>query len=216
MYMTAIITVVAAYLIGSINFAVIFTKLFTKQDIRNFGSGNAGATNTMRVAGPLPGILTFLCDAIKGFVASAMGLYIFRYISDQGFSWAAPIYGAYICGLACMMGHVFPIFFNFKGGKGVAVSVGIFLVCSWQAILIGLTVFAILLLLTRIVSLSSLTATVVVVSFAMVFRDTDAGILPQFLIAFAMGASIFFKHKENIKRLLAGNESKLSFGGKHK
>lgn len=213
MVMTAVVTIVAAYLIGSINFAVIFTKLFIKQDVRDFGSGNAGTTNAMRVAGPLPGILTFVCDALKGLAACAIGQAVFGYITTQGFSWAQPIYGAYICGAACMLGHMYPLFFGFKGGKGVAVSVGIFLICSWQAIVIGLAVFALMTLVTRIVSLSSLTATVVVVTFSVVFNDPSASILPQILLSAAMGTAVFLKHKDNIKRLLAGEERKI--GGKH-
>lgn len=214
MIMTAIVTAIAAYLLGSINFAVVFTKLFTKQDVRDFGSGNAGTTNAMRVAGPLPGILTFICDALKGFVACWIGQYIFNYIHTSGFTWAKPIYGAYICGLCCMIGHMLPIFFGFKGGKGVAVSVGIYAVCSWPAIVIGLSVFAIMTLITRIVSLSSLTATVFVITFSIIFRDTTASIWPQLLLSLAMGSAVFIKHKENIKRLLAGEERKI--GGKHK
>ena len=133
---------------------------------------------------------------------------------SQGFTWAQPIYGAYLCGVGCMAGHMFPFFFQFKGGKGVAVSVGIFLVCSWQAILIGLAVFAAVLLITRYVSLSSLTATVTVVIFSVIFRDTSASLLPQLFLTLVMASAIFWKHISNIKRLLAGNENKISLGGK--
>ena len=216
MLMTAVITAIGAYLLGSINFAVIFTKLFIKQDVRELGSGNAGTTNAMRVAGPLPGILTFVCDALKGFVACGMGYLIFKYMVSLGFDWAQPIYGAYICGVACMAGHMFPIFFQFKGGKGVAVSVGIFRVCSWPAILIGLAVFAAVLLITRYVSLSSLIATVTVAILSVIFRDTTASLWPQLLLTLIMATAIFWKHTSNIKRLLGGTESKISFGGKRK
>ncbi len=216
MIITVAITLIAAYLLGSLNFAVIFTRLFTHKDIRELGSGNAGTTNTMRVAGALPGILTFVCDALKGFVASFMGYGFFSYMSANGEAWAMPIYGAYMCGVACMLGHMFPIFFGFKGGKGVAVSVGIFLVCSWQAILIGLAVFAVCLLITKIVSVSSLLATVTVVCLSVVFRDVNAGLWPQVLMSIMMAAAIFLKHSENIKRLISGEENKISLGGKKK
>ncbi len=215
MVMTAIITIIAAYLIGSINFAVIFSSAFLKKDVRELGSGNAGTTNVMRNAGFLPGALTFLCDALKGFVAVFMGKAIFEYIlSTSGNSWVQGIYGAYICGLACMLGHVFPIFFQFKGGKGVATSVGIFAVCSPLAIAIGLTVFAICLLISKIVSLSSLIATVVVVVGSVIFCDETALLLPQFILSLAMGTIVVLKHKDNIKRLLAGTESKIGKGRK--
>ena len=215
MVMTAIVTVIAAYLIGSINFAVIFAKLFLKKDVRELGSGNAGATNVMRNAGFWPGLLTFLFDALKGFVATFMGKLVFDYIlTTNGDVWAHGIYGAYLCGLACMIGHVLPIFFQFKGGKGVATSVGIFAVCSPIAIVIGLTVFAICLLISKYVSLSSILATFVVVICAIIFNDKDASILPQILLCFAMAFVVIFKHRENIKRLLSGTESKIGKKGK--
>ena len=154
MVITAIVTVIAAYLIGSINFAVIFAKAFMKKDVRELGSGNAGTTNVMRNAGFLPGALTFVFDALKGFAACYMGKMIFEYISIQTVSdWASPIFGAYLCGLACMLGHVFPFFFQFKGGKGVATSVGIFAVCCPIAIIIGLVAFALITVFSKYVSL---------------------------------------------------------------
>ena len=216
MFSTALVTVLAAYLIGSINFAVIFAKAFLKKDVRELGSGNAGTTNVMRNAGFLPGALTFLCDALKGFAASFLGLKMFEYISHhESGSWARGIYGALICGLVCMIGHVFPIFFGFKGGKGVATSVGIFAVCSPLAITLGLAVFAIVLITTKYVSLSSLIATVVVVVLSITFSDfVYANLLPQAILIIAMGAIVFLKHKSNIKRLLSGTESKIGKKGK--
>ncbi len=212
MLATAIVTIFAAYLIGSINFAVIFSRAFMKTDVRELGSGNAGATNVMRNGGFVPGMLTFLCDALKGFAASFMGLKIFEYMSHFE-EWSLPIYGALACGLACMIGHVFPIFFKFKGGKGVATSVGIFFVCNPLAITAGLAVFAIVLFVSKLVSLSSLLATVVVVVLSIVFGEyVYADILPQALMIVAMGAIVFLKHSSNIKRLLSGTESKIGKG----
>ena len=215
MIMTVIVTVIAAYLIGSINFAVIFAKAFMKKDVRELGSGNAGATNVMRNAGFLPGALTFVFDALKGFVASYLGKIIFDYIYTQtGNELCEGIIGAFLCGLACMLGHVFPFFFDFKGGKGVATSVGIFAVCCPIAIIIGLIVFAITLFISKYVSLSSVLAAVTVVVLSIVFCDKTALLLPQILLSLAMGVIVIGKHKDNIKRLLAGNESKVKFGGK--
>lgn len=210
MIMTAIITVIAAYLIGSINFAVIFTKIFTHRDVRDFGSGNAGTTNVMRVGGFWPGALTFLCDALKGFAACTLGRVMFDYIANNAQSeWALPIYGAYICGVACMLGHVFPIFFGFKGGKGVATSVGIFAVCCPVAIISGLACFAIVLLISKMVSLSSLAATVVVVVLSVIFANDGGAVLPQALMSIVMGIIVYVKHIGNIKRLIAGTEKKI-------
>ena len=215
MGMTIIVTVIAAYLIGSINFAVIFAKAFMKKDVRELGSGNAGTTNVMRNAGFLPGALTFIFDALKGFVASYLGKVIFDYVYTQtGDELARGIIGAFLCGLACMLGHVFPFFFGFKGGKGVATSVGIFAVCCPLAIIIGLVVFAITLFSSKYVSLSSVLAAVTVVVLAIIFCDKTALLLPQIVLSLAMGVIVIGKHKENIKRLIAGNESKVKFGGK--
>ncbi|MBR0466079.1 MAG: glycerol-3-phosphate 1-O-acyltransferase PlsY [Clostridia bacterium] len=213
MILTAIITIVAAYLIGSINFAVIFSKLFSKADVREAGSGNAGATNVLRTSGVLPGVLTFICDLLKGVVSSAIGLFMFSYLYTKTGSPAyVPIYGAYACGVACMIGHVFPVFFDFRGGKGVAVGAGVFFVCSPYAILIGLAVFVIFVLVTKIVSLASLAGTVATVVLGIVFntKGDDVLLLPQIVMALSMGVIIFLKHTSNIKRIISGEEKKIN------
>lgn len=209
MILAAVGVVICAYLLGSISFAVIFAKAFLKKDVRDLGSGNAGTTNVMRNAGFLPGALTFIFDALKGFVASFAGVQVFKYIFENtGASWSVPIYGAYICGVACMLGHVFPIFFKFKGGKGVATSVGIYAVCCYPAIIIGLIVFALGVLTTKVVSLSSIIATFTVVTLSIVFRN-EAPLLPQIILSVIMGIIVILKHSENIKRLINGTESKI-------
>ena len=207
MYLAAVAAVVIAYLLGSINFAVIFANAFLKKDVRELGSGNAGTTNVMRTAGFLPGALTFVCDALKGFAACFIGKMLFIHAYPDTIPW---IYVAYMCGVACMLGHIFPIFFGFKGGKGVATSVGIFAVCCPIAIIIGLTVFALMVLLTKIVSLSSLIATVTVISLSIVFYNFDANIALPAVLSISMGAIVFLKHKDNIKRLIKGEEKKIT------
>ena len=207
MYLPAAAAVFIAYFLGSINFAVIFANAFLKKDVRELGSGNAGTTNVMRTAGFLPGALTFVCDALKGFAACFIGKMLFIHAYPDTIPW---IYVAYMCGVACMLGHVFPIFFGFKGGKGVATSVGIFAVCCPIAIIIGLTVFALMVLLTKIVSLSSLIATVTVISLSIVFYNFDANIALPAVLSISMGAIVFLKHKDNIKRLVKGEEKKIT------
>ena len=113
-----------------------------------------------------------------------------------------------------MLGHVFPIFFRFKGGKGVATAVGIFAVCCPIAIILGLAVFALVLIISKIVSLSSLLATVTVVALSIVFYDKTASILPQIILSVSMGTIVFLKHIDNIKRLLSGTEKKIHVGRK--
>ena len=209
-YLYAVLTIIVAYLFGSISFAVIFSKLFMKQDVREMGSGNAGTTNVMRTGGFKLGALTFLGDVLKGFVACFLAKIVFSKIFENGDEWA--VYGAYVCGLACMIGHVFPIFFQFKGGKGIATSVGIFAVCCYPSIILGLSVFALGAWITKIVSLSSILATVVVVSTAMLFYNINEPALfwPQALFAILMGVVVIAKHSSNIKRLLNGTEKKLT------
>ena len=207
MYLAAAAAVVIAYFLGSINFAVIFANAFLKKDVRELGSGNAGTTNVMRTAGFLPGALTFVCDALKGFAACFIGKMLFIHAYPDTIPW---IYVAYMCGVACMLGHIFPIFFGFKGGKGVATSVGIFAVCCPIAIVIGLTVFALMVLLTKIVSLSSLIATVTVISLSIVFYNFDANIALPAVLSISMGVIVFLKHKDNIKRLVKGEEKKIT------
>ena len=205
MYLAAAAAVVIAYFLGSINFAVIFANAFLKKDVRELGSGNAGTTTVMRTAGFLPGALTFVCDALKGFAACFIGKMLFIHAYPDTIPW---IYVAYMCGVACMLGHIFPIFFGLKGGKGVATSVGIFAVCCPIAIVIGLTVFALMVLLTKIVSLSSLIATVTVISLSIVFYNFDANIALPAVLSISMGAIVFLKHKDNINLLVNVEEKK--------
>ena len=211
--LVAVSAIVAAYLIGSINFAVIFSGIFTGRDVRKSGSGNAGTTNVMRTAGLLPGILTFVFDAAKGFVGAFIGKTVFSYLFGlTGLSVFTSIYGAYICYVFVMIGHILPIFFQFKGGKGIATSVGGFAVCCWPAIVIGLCAFAISVIITKIVSLGSMIATIFVVTFAIVFVDTSVGVIPQIVMAIIAGGIVVYTHRTNIVRLIHGEEKKLTIG----
>lgn len=216
MVITAIVTVIAAYLIGSISFAVIFAKSFLKKDVRELGSGNAGATNVMRNAGLLPGLLTFLFDALKGFAASYMGKAIFNYIHTETQSdWSLPVYGAFLCGAACMLGHIIPIFFGFKGGKGVATSVGVFAVCCPLAIIVAILLFVLSVVFTKYVSLGSVlgAVAVVIITTVVVIIEGETAMWPEILLTVAMGSMVIGKHEKNIKRLLNGTESKIKVGG---
>lgn len=205
----AALTVIAAYLIGSINFAVIFTKKYNNVDVRDFGSGNAGTTNVLRVAGKKAGAATFALDILKGAVASLLGVIVFQFLPFH-FE-----YGMFLCGLACMLGHCFPIFFGFRGGKAVATSVGIFAVCCPIAIIIGLIGFAICMVISKIVSVSSLIATLIVVGVTCGFAygggfANDVNPLIITLITVACGLVVILRHLENIKRIFSGTEKKFS------
>ena len=200
--------IIAAYLLGSINFAVIFARAFSNRDVRDYGSGNAGTTNVMRTVGFLPGLLTFVCDALKGVIACGAGLIVFRYVPCPG--WFHSVYSAYACAIACMLGHMFPVFFQFKGGKGVAISVGIFLVCCPKLVPIALGIFILLALTTRIVSLSSLAAMLSAVILTCFFYNRAASPAPQIIMTVIMCILVYRKHTENIKRLIKGEEKKLT------
>ncbi|MEE1277856.1 MAG: glycerol-3-phosphate 1-O-acyltransferase PlsY [Acutalibacteraceae bacterium] len=200
--------IVFAYAVGSISFAVIFSKIFAHKDVRDFGSGSAGMTNVIRAIGILPGLLTFVFDALKGFVACyAAKSWFFPLAFSQDSEWC--IYGAYICGAICMLGHMFPLFFSFKGGKGVATSVGIFAVCCPYAIIAGLIVFILCFIISRIISLSSLIATVTVFVGVLLWHNDSVMLWPQLLLTAFMCALVFIKHKDNIIRLSRGEEKKL-------
>lgn len=203
-----------SYGLGSISFAIVFSKLFAKKDVRNFGSGNAGMTNVMRAVGILPGLLTFVFDALKGAAACLAAKHIFfPYVFEQGIHpWLNPVYGAYFCGLLCILGHAFPVFFGFKGGKGIATSVGIFAVCCYPAIIAGIIVFAIFMIAFRIVSLGSIAAALTVVGVTyLTHSDVNPGFptTPAFIITALIGLFVIIKHKDNIIRLINGEEKRL-------
>lgn len=208
-YLFAALAVIGAYLIGSINFAVIFTKKYNNVDVRDFGSGNAGTTNVMRVAGKRAGLSTFALDILKGAAAAGLGVLVFYFLP---FHYE---YGAFLCGLACMLGHCFPVFFGFRGGKAVATSVGIFAVCCPIAIILGLVCFAISMLISKTVSISSLLATLVVVGVSSGFAygggfANAVNPLIITLISAACGLVVILRHIDNIKRILNGTEKKFS------
>ena len=207
--------IIFSYLVGSVNFAVIFSKIFTGKDVRSEGSGNAGTTNVLRAIGKLPAALTFIFDALKGFVACFAGKMVFAYLySISGEEIFISVYGAYICCIAVMFGHIYPVFFGFKGGKAVATSVGTFAVCCPIAIIFGLIAFAVCLAVSKIVSLSSLVSAVMVVAVAILYSvfspQVDYNILPVVILALLAGVIVFVKHKDNIIRLSRGEEKKIS------
>ena len=210
MIMFAILAVVASYLLGSISFAVIFAKLFSHIDVRSVGSGNAGTTNVLRVSGTKAGVLTLLCDALKGTVSCLIGMFVFKAVFGADNS-VAVLYGEYLCALSCMLGHAFPIYFGFKGGKCAATSVGIFAVCCPIGILLGIIAWGISMAISRIVSLSTLVATVIVVISSISLNGVlKFGFNPIIVIlTLCMGTVVVLRHKDNIIRLIHGEEKKL-------
>lgn len=213
-YLVAFLTLAAVYFIGSINFAIILSKNIKGVDVRNYGSGNAGATNALRVAGRKAGILTFACDMLKGALSVVIGYFVcklYLYPINELFN---PVYGAYICGFVCMIGHCWPIFFEFKGGKAAAAGLAIFAVCCWPSAVAGAICFGITIIISRKVSLSSLVATVIVAATSVVcgftgFFDNVNGVV--ILVVTVLAAIlIFYRHKSNIERLISGEEKDIS------
>ena len=201
-----LLAAVAAYLIGSINFAIIITWLFAKKDIRDYGSGNAGMTNVLRTLGKGPAVLVTLGDFCKGVAAVLVGRLILQLLGG-----GIPFYGDYFLGLFAMLGHCFPIFYGFRGGKGILVSAGVILVLNWRVLLIILAVFLIVVAFTRTVSLGSISAAAAYpVSTLIVdlLRKAPHPFLNA-LSALVIGGIVIFMHRSNIKRLLNGTENKL-------
>ena len=185
--------VVAAYLVGSIPVGVILSKLRGK-DPRKVGSGNIGATNVMRTAGKAVGIITLLGDMAKGFIPTFLALHA-----------GLPVVFVVAVGFAAFVGHLFPIFLAFRGGKGVATALGVYLALNPLAILLSFIIFALVLLKWRYVSAGSLAGTAAMPLLLFALKSE-----PMYVyVSLVIGVFIFLKHLGNIKRLTTGTEHKL-------
>ena len=193
-----LLSIIIPYLIGSINPAIIFSRLFFKDDIREHGSGNAGTTNTLRTYGKRMAALIFVLDFIKAIIAVFIGYLILPY----------QVGGGAIAGIFVILGHAFPIYYKFKGGKGVACLAGVVLVLSPISFLILILLFVAIVAMSRFVSLGSIMCVMLwpVIHFA--FYPLDAWTCIASIIIMII---IVFMHRENMKRLMSGKESKISF-----
>ena len=198
-----ILVVVLAYLLGSLSFAVIVSKAMGMADPRSYGSGNPGATNVLRSGKKKAAILTLLGDALKGLVAVLLAKYFLDAgsITDATVAWVA---------LAVLIGHMWPVFFGFKGGKGVATAVGVLFALSWPVALICTIVWLIMAFGLKISSLAALVATVLSPILAWYFIDESSWCWAVLVIA----VLVLYRHKSNIQNLLSGKESKI--GGSSK
>ena len=203
---TYIIVTIIAYLLGSISFSVIISKKMAGFDVREKGSGNAGSTNVLRTVGKKAAILTLICDCLKGIVAILIAVLASKIVkgTDAGLL-------VQLAGVAVVIGHTFPIFFKFKGGKGVATSLGVLLIINWQIGLICLVFALTLMALTRFVSLGSVSAAILFPILTIFIQENY--IVPGNYIIFGvvLDAILVFNHRANVKRLLTGTENKLSF-----
>ena len=192
---------VAAYLIGSLSFAVIVSKFYGLDDPRSYGSGNPGATNVLRSGRKKAAALTLLGDALKGLVAVLLARWL-----QSHFGLADEVVAA--VAVAVLVGHMWPLFFGFKGGKGVATALGVLLALSWPVALICAAVWLIMAFGLKISSLAALTATVISPLAAMFLVQQ-----PSWQAAIAViAALVLLRHRSNIQNLLSGKESKIGSG----
>lgn len=202
-----IIIAIVAYAIGSISFSVIFSKKMAGFDVREKGSGNAGSTNVLRTVGKKAAALTLICDILKGIVAILIAILIGNIVNDVDRALLVQI-----ASIAVVVGHTFPIFFGFKGGKGVATSLGVLLLINWQIGLICLVFALVIMALTRMVSAGSVLAAVLFPILTL-FIGHEYYIVSgnYFIFSIIMALIVAFNHRSNIGRILNGTENKLSF-----
>ena len=196
--MDILLSVLLAYLLGSIPSALWVGKIFYKTDIRTKGSGNLGATNTFRILGSKAGIAVTLLDILKGTAATLIPLYIDTNIHPLVF------------GVIAVIGHMFPVFAKFKGGKAVATSGGILLGYQWPLFLVAVAVLLITLKITKMVSLSSIILAVVAIIYTTIYA-LYTGDYPFLIVIIILSSFIIYRHRANIVRIRAGTEPKIKW-----
>lgn len=206
-----IVMAIIAYAIGSINFSILISKKMAGFDVREKGSGNAGSTNVLRTVGKKAALITLVCDILKGIISVLIALLV-GLIAKKS---ANPAIVVEVAALAVVIGHTFPIFFGFRGGKGVATSLGVILIVNWKIGLICLVFALALMALTRMVSLGSISAAVLFAVLTMFTRDSYIGGIEfdfSFIIfGILLAALVIFNHRSNLKRIINGTENRLSF-----
>ncbi len=212
-----IFTVVFSYLFGSLNSAIIVCRLWKKQDIRDYGSKNAGLTNVLRVYGKGPALATLLCDLAKGVIAVVVCRVIVHKVMGVEF-FDDPRFIGYLAGLFVMLGHCFPVFYGFHGGKGVLLAATTLLAIDPLTCVCALAVFGILLAATKYVSVGSIFASIAYPTFTFILQNfvykSSCAVIPNTIMGVLICILIISLHHANIKRLLNGTENK--FGQKKK
>lgn len=215
-FLAIVIAALIGYFLGSLNFSIIIVKIMKGKDIRKMGSRNAGLTNTYRCCGPVCAVLTLTGDLCKGIFAVSLA----RMVAVALNAGLAPDnnanYIGYIAGFFAIIGHIFPIYYNFKGGKGVLVGVSSFLVIEPRVFLVLIIIFAVILALSKYVSLSSVIATVycplAIFLMSLIVDGCSLGrSLLYTALSIPMSAVVVWMHRSNIERLKNGTESKFSF-----
>lgn len=205
-----IVVTIIAYLLGSISFSVIISKKMAGFDVREKGSGNAGSTNVLRTVGKKAAALTLICDILKGVVAVGIAWIVWKVASLMGHNFDGALLVQLSAG-AVVLGHTFPIYFGFKGGKGVATALGVLLICNWQIGLICLVFALVLMVVTKMVSLGSIMAAILYPVLTL-FITQNYIIEGNYLIfSILLAVLVVYNHRTNLKRILEGKENKLSF-----
>lgn len=208
---TYIIVAVIAYLIGSINFSIILSKKMAGFDIREKGSGNAGTTNMLRAVGKKAAVITLICDILKGVVTILIAVLAGKIVKNLDNALLVQLAGIFV-----IIGHTFPVFFKFKGGKGIATSLGVLLMTNWQIGLICLVFALVLIALTRMVSVGSIAAGIlfpVLVAFINqnYIVPTSNSNWSYLVFSIIIALLVIFNHRANVQRILNGTENKISF-----
>ncbi|MFR4394127.1 MAG: glycerol-3-phosphate 1-O-acyltransferase PlsY [Ruminococcus callidus] len=215
-----LLSAVLSYLLGSFNSSILVVRLLKHKDIREFGSHNAGLTNTLRCFGKGCAALTLVGDLAKGIVAVLLSKGICELLGTGLTAQNDVHFIGYIAGIFAILGHVFPIYYHFKGGKGVLVGVSVFLGIDWKVFLCLIVIFAVVLAISKYVSLGSIIAAACCPVVTFLFQFWQRGDLPMWYLwlntglAALMGAWVIWMHRTNIQRLRAGNENKFSFHSK--
>ena len=211
----ALLVAFIAYILGDINFSIIVSKATADDDIRDHGSGNAGATNVLRTYGKRAAIFTAIGDVGKAVLAVFLGKYLMASFATSGVSADhLKLFGGYIAGLFCVLGHIFPAMFSFRGGKGILAGLGLMLVLDWRAAIIGLVVFGIVVGITRYVSLGSIIAALSIDAALFVFQkfvdklDLQTVLFCTLVFSIVV-LTVILKHFSNIQRLVHCEENKV-------
>lgn len=208
---TYIIIAVIAYLIGSINFSIILSKRMAGFDIREKGSGNAGTTNMLRAVGKKAAVITLICDILKGVVSILIAVLAGKIVKKLDNALLVQLAGIFV-----IIGHTFPVFFKFKGGKGIATALGVLLMINWQIGLICLIFALVLMALTKMVSVGSIAAAIL---FPILVAFIDQNYIVQtsnrnrsyLVFSIIVALLVIFNHRANVQRILNGTENRLSF-----
>lgn len=208
---TYIIIAVIAYLIGSINFSIILSKRMAGFDIREKGSGNAGTTNMLRAVGKKAAVITLICDILKGVVSILIAVLAGKIVKNLDNALLVQLAGIFV-----IIGHTFPVFFKFKGGKGIATALGVLLMINWQIGLICLIFALVLMALTKMVSVGSIAAAIL---FPILVAFIDQNYIVQtrnsnwsyLVFSIIVALLVIFNHRANVQRILNGTENRLSF-----